>query len=667
MRTFELVSPFKPAGDQPQAIAELTKAIRNKDKYTTLLGVTGSGKTFTMASVIAELNRPTLIVSHNKTLAAQLYSEFKQFFPHNAVEFFISYYDYYQPEAYIPQTDTYIEKDSAINERINRLRLAATTSLMTRKDVIVVASVSCIYNLGSPNEYQNMFVHLKTGQYILRDELLKNLIKIRYERNDIAFTQGLFRVRGDTVEIFPAYEQNAVRVEFFGDQIERISIIEPVSMNKIKIVEDIAIYPAKHFLVEDEQLESSLKNIEDELKQRLVQLNDQGKILEAQRLASRTKYDMEMLKEVGFCHGVENYSRHLSNRSQGSRPFCLLDYFPKNFLTIVDESHASIPQIRGMYNGDKARKQTLVDYGFRLPSCLDNRPLKFPEFESLINQVMFASATPSIFELEKSNKIVEQIIRPTGLIDPEIEVISSDHQVDDLIGKVKQTAKKHQRVLVTTLTKKMAEDLAAYLEQAGIAAKYIHSELDTIQRVKVLNELRKKDFDCLVGVNLLREGLDLPEVSLVCVMDADKEGFLRSETSLIQVAGRAARHIDGKVIMYANVMTKSLSKTISETSRRRDKQIKHNKINNIEPQSITKAINQWIEDEDKTEEFVREIVCDNIKTYEKLDKIDIMERQMETVAKNLQFEKAIMLRDKIEKLKAQIANGNKNNKTIKRK
>ncbi|MBU1087630.1 MAG: excinuclease ABC subunit UvrB [Candidatus Omnitrophica bacterium] len=667
MRIFELVSPFRPAGDQPQAIAQLTRAIKKKDKYTTLLGVTGSGKTFTMASVIAELNRPTLIVSHNKTLAAQLYSEFKQFFPHNAVEFFISYYDYYQPEAYIPQTDTYIEKDSAINERINRLRLAATTSLMTRKDVIVVASVSCIYNLGSPNEYQNMFVHLKTNQHIQRDELLKKLIKIRYERNDIAFTQGLFRVRGDTVEIFPAYEQLAVRVEFFGDQVEKISIINPVSMNKLKIVDDIAIYPAKHFLVEDDQLESSLLSIENELKQRLDQLNFEGKLVEAQRLASRTKFDMEMLREVGFCHGVENYSRHLSNRPVGSRPYCLIDYFPKNFLTIIDESHVSIPQIRGMYNGDKARKQVLVDYGFRLPSCLDNRPLQFGEFESLVDQVLFASATPSAYELEKSNKIVEQIIRPTGLIDPAIEVISSEHQVDDLIEKVKQTAKKHERVLVTTLTKKMAEDLAAYLEQAGIAAKYIHSELDTMERVKVLNELRKKQFDCLVGVNLLREGLDLPEVSLVCVMDADKEGFLRSETSLIQVAGRAARHINGKVIMYADIMTKSLKKTISETSRRRDKQIEYNQINKIEPQSIIKAINQWIEEEEQAEEFVREIVCDNIKAYERLDKIDILERQMETAAKNLQFEKAIMLRDKIEKLKAKTNDGNKNNKTVKRK
>lgn len=667
MRAFELVSPFKPAGDQPQAIAELTAAVKKKDKFTTLLGVTGSGKTFTMAALIAELNRPTLVISHNKTLAAQLYSEFKEFFPNNAVEFFISYYDYYQPEAYIPQTDTYIEKDSSINERINRLRLAATTALMSRKDVIVVASVSCIYNLGSPNEYQNMFADLKTGQTIFRDELLKNLIKIRYERNDISFSQGIFRVRGDTVEIFPAYEQNAVRVEFFGDQIERISIINPVSMNKIKVVDEIAIYPAKHFLVEDDQLESSLAAIENELNSRLEQLNQQGKLVEAQRLASRTKYDMEMLREVGFCHGVENYSRHLSNRPQGSRPYCLLDYFPKDFLTIIDESHVSIPQIRGMYNGDKARKQVLVDYGFRLPSCLDNRPLKFSEFESIIGQVIFASATPSAFELEVSNKVVEQIIRPTGLVDPEIVVISAKHQVDDLIEKVKQTAKKHERVLVTTLTKKMAEDLAAYLEQAGIKTRYIHSELDTLERVKVLTDLRKKDFDCLVGVNLLREGLDLPEVSLVCVMDADKEGFLRSETSLIQVAGRAARHINGKVVMYANVMTKSIEKTISETSRRRTKQLEYNQINKIKPQSITKAIKQWLESEDQAEEFVREIVCDNIKTYEKLDKIDSLERQMETAAKNLQFEKAIMLRDKIEKLKAEQIDGNKNNKTIKRK
>ncbi len=668
MKPFKLISPFEPCGDQPQAIAKLTKLIKRGNRYQTLLGVTGSGKTFTMASLIAAINKPTLVISHNKTLAAQLYAEFKEFFPENAVEYFISYYDYYQPEAYIPQTDTYIEKDASINERINRLRLAATTSLMGRKDVIVVSSVSCIYNLGSPDEYKAMYVHLKEGQVIDRDELLSKLIKIRYERNDIEFMQGLFRVRGDTVEIFPAYEQTAVRVEFFGDQIERISVADPVSLKKIRQEKEIAIYPAKHFLVEEGQLEAGLQSISLELEDRLAELNAQGKLLEAQRLESRTKYDLEMLRETGFCHGVENYSRHLSGRPKGSRPYCLIDYFGKDFLTIIDESHVTIPQVRGMYKADKARKQVLTDYGFRLPSCLDNRPLKFDEFESLLNHVLFASATPSDFELEKSKgAVVEQIIRPTGLIDPEIILRRSSNQVDDLIARVKESALKNERVLVTTLTKRMAEDLAQYLKDAGIATSYIHSELNALERVKVLSDLRKKNFDCLVGVNLLREGLDLPEVSLVCVMDADKEGFLRSATSLIQVAGRAARNVNGKVIMYADTLTKSLSKTIEETLRRRKKQLKFNEENDITPRSIKKAIKDWIEIEKESEKIVCDIVAKDLKAYERYYLIDELEKEMAEAAKNLQFERAITLRDRILVLKKKGRNGKRNNRVSKGK
>ncbi|MFH1093279.1 MAG: excinuclease ABC subunit UvrB [Candidatus Omnitrophota bacterium] len=655
MKPFKLISQFEPCGDQPQAISKLTKLINSGNRYQTLLGVTGSGKTFTMASVIAAINKPTLVISHNKTLAAQLYAEFKEFFPENAVEYFVSYYDYYQPEAYIPQTDTYIEKDASINERISRLRLAATTSLMSRKDVIVVSSVSCIYNLGSPDEYKAMYVHLKEAQLINRDELLSKLIKIRYERNDIEFLQGLFRVRGDTVEIFPAYETTAVRVEFFGDTIERISIIDPVSLRKIRPEKEIAIYPAKHYLVDDDQLESGLKSISLELKERLAELTSQGKLLEAQRLESRTKYDLEMLRETGFCHGVENYSRHLSHRPKGSRPYCLIDYFGKDFLTFIDESHVTLPQVRGMYNGDKARKQVLTDYGFRLPSCLDNRPLKFDEFEGLLNQVLFASATPADFELEKGKgAVVEQIIRPTGLIDPEIILIKSSNQVDDLISRVKERALKNERVLVTTLTKRMAEDLSQYLKDTGIATNYIHSELDAFQRVKVISDLRKKNFDCLVGVNLLREGLDLPEVSLVCVMDADKEGFLRSATSLIQVAGRAARNVNGKVIMYADTITKSLSKTIEETQRRREKQLKYNKENNITPASIKKAIKDWIEIEEEAEKIVCNVVAKDLKTFERYYLIDELEKEMAKAAKNLQFERAIIIRDRILVLKRKI-------------
>ena len=663
MSEFELISPFVPRGDQPQAIAQLARSMNEGNRYQTLLGVTGSGKTFTMASIIAAIKRPTMVISHNKTLAAQLYSEFKEFFPHNAVEYFISYYDYYQPEAYIPQTDTYIEKDASINERINRLRLAATTSLMTRRDVIVVGSVSCIYNLGSPQEYRQMFVHLRVGQEIARDELLRRFIHIRYERNDVEFFPGLFRVRGDTVEIFPAYEVNAVRVEFFGDEIERITIIEPVTVKGIKEVPEIAIYPAKHFLVDEHDLGRALQTIEWELKDRVQELTRQGKLLEAQRLDSRTKFDMEMLQETDYCHSVKNYSRHPSGRPPGSKPFCLLDYFDKDFVTIIDESHVTVPQIRAMYNGDRSRKEVLRDYGFRLPSCLDNRPLKFSEFEQLIGTVLFASATPAGYELEKSTIVAEQLIRPTGVVDPEIIVERSDYQVDDLISRVKETATRGERVLVTTLTKRMAEDLSRYLEEAGLATRFIHSELDALERVKVLGDLRKKKFDCLVGVNLLREGLDLPEVSLVCVMDADKEGFLRSATSLIQVAGRAARHINGTVVMYANTLTQSLRKTIDETDRRRKKQLTFNRDNRITPQTIKKAIKDWIEVEEEGKAIVRDIVSEDTATFERFYILRELEKEMENAAKNLQFEKAIVLRDKIKKLTGKKADGRKDTKT----
>jgi len=654
---FTLVSPYQPCGDQPEAISRLTEALRSGNRFQTLLGVTGSGKTFTMASMLARLNRPCLVISHNKTLAAQLYAELKLFFPQNAVEYFVSYYDYYQPEAYIPQTDTYIEKDSSINERIDRLRLAATTALMTRRDVIIVASVSCIYNLGSPEEYRTKFVHLKRDATLPRDELLRNLIRIRYERNDIAFTQGHFRVRGDTVEIFPAYEQQAVRVEFFGDQIERLSIIDPVTMQRLREVDEAAIYPAKHFIVAEETLEQALGTIQSELRERVAELQSQGKLLEAQRLGQRTRFDMEMLKEVGYCHGIENYSRHLSNRPVGSRPYTLLDYFPPDFVTVLDESHVTAPQIRGMYNGDRARKQTLVDYGFRLPSCLDNRPLKFEEFETLIGQTLFMSATPADYERAHSSVIAEQVIRPTGLVDPEIIVRPSANQIEDLISRVRERSQRNERVLVTTLTKRMAEDLSQYLQEAGLATNYLHSELDAIERVRVLRDLRRKKFDCIVGVNLLREGLDLPEVSLVCVMDADKEGFLRSATSLIQVAGRAARHVNAQVVMYADTMTGSMRQAIDETNRRRKLQLEFNQINNITPRSIEKAIQDWIEVEEEAAHLVQNVVAEDAETYAQLQEIDNMEEQMREAAQNMQFERAILLRDKIKAMRGRMTHG----------
>lgn len=648
MNKFKLVSKFSPCGDQPKAIQELSKAILSKKRYSTLLGVTGSGKTFTLANTIAKVNLPTLVISHNKTLAAQLYSEFKEFFPHNAVEYFVSYYDYYQPEAYIPSTDTYIEKDSSINERLDRLRLSATTSLMSRKDVIVVASVSCIYNLGSPQDYQNMLVILNKNQKIQRDELIANLIRIQYERNDYEFKRGKIRVRGEIIEVFPSYSQQALRIEITGEKITKISVIEPVTAKTLSQVEKIAIYPAKHFIASVDKINAALKTIKEELAQQLKILKSKNKLLEAQRLESRTNYDLEMLKEIGYCHGIENYSRHLNGLPAGSRPYSLIDYFGGDFLTVIDESHATIPQIRGMYAGDRARKETLVNYGFRLPSCLDNRPLKFDEFNQLTKQFVFVSATPDEYELKLSdNKVTQQIIRPTGLIDPEIIVKPSLGQIEDLILQIKTRAKNNQRTLVTTLTKRSAEDLASYLEERKIKVKYLHSEIQTISRSVILRELRQKKFDCLVGINLLREGLDLPEVSLVAILDADKEGFLRSATSLIQVAGRAARNINGTVIMYADTVTGSMKKAIQESRRRRAIQLEFNRKNKITPRSITRSIKEGIEDLEETFEFVQQLTGEEKDEYELHKYISELQYEMELAARNLQFEKAAEIRDKI--------------------
>ena len=649
---FKLVSSFKPCGDQPKAIQTLSKAILAGNRHTTLLGVTGSGKTFTLANAIAKVNMPTLVISHNKTLAAQLYSEFKEFFPHNAVEYFVSYYDYYQPEAYIPSTDTYIEKDSSINEQLDRLRLSATTSLMSRQDVIVVASVSCIYNLGSPQDYQEHLLILKRNDVIGREELITRLIQIQYERNDYEFKRGKIRVRGEIVEIFPSYSEKAIRIELTGDSISKISIFEPVSAKILSNMERIAIYPAKHFIVSEDKIDGALVSIKEELKEQLKNLREKNKLLEAQRLESRTNYDLEMLKEIGYCHGIENYSRHLSLRPAGSRPYSMMDYFSGNFLTIIDESHATVPQIRGMYAGDKARKETLVEYGFRLPSCLDNRPLKFNEFSQLVKQTIFVSATPDEYELKLSgNKVIEQIIRPTGLVDPEIIIKPTGGQIEDLITQIKQRAKNKERVLVTTLTKRMSEDLANYLAENGIKVRYLHSEIKTIERSRILKELREKKFDCLVGINLLREGLDLPEVSLVAILDADKEGFLRSATSLIQVGGRAARNINGTVIMYADTVTGSMKKAITESRRRRKLQLEFNQKNAITPRSIQKSIKEGIEVMQETEEYLRELTGEPKEQYQLHKYISELEYEMELAARNLLFEKAAGLRDRIKELK----------------
>ena len=647
---FRIKSKFKPCGDQPQAITALAKGILSGEKYQTLLGVTGSGKTFTMANVIEKINRPTLVISHNKTLAAQLYSEFKEFFPENAVEYFVSYYDYYQPEAYIPQTDVYIEKDASINDELDKLRLSSTTSLMSRKDVIVVASVSCIYNLGSPSDYKSMLVFLELGSEISRDALLRQLVNIYYKRNDIDFKRGTFRLRGDVVEIFPAYSQDAIRVELLNDTVEKLSVINPLTADTKQTLEKAAIYPAKHFVTSQDKINDAVKSIEQELEETLKQLKSKGKLLEAQRLSSRTRYDMEMLKEIGYCHGVENYSRHLSARPAGSRPYTLIDYFDKDFLMIIDESHVTIPQVRGMYEGDRSRKETLVKYGFRLPSCLDNRPLKFDEFESLVNQVVFASATPNVYELNKSKDTVEQIIRPTGLVDPKVIIKPSKGQVDDIISLVRERAKKKERVLVTTLTKRMAEDLSSYLNEAGLNVKYLHSEIGAIDRVQILQDLRSRKFDCLVGINLLREGLDLPEVSLVCVLDADKEGFLRSATSLIQVAGRAARNINGEVILYADTITKSIGMMVKETERRRKRQLEFNKKMHITPRSVNKAIKEGIEKWHKTEEMVAELAGEDLNEHYLNETKADLQQQMELAARNLQFEKAAYYRDQLKKI-----------------
>ncbi|MDP3143409.1 MAG: excinuclease ABC subunit UvrB [Candidatus Omnitrophota bacterium] len=652
MKKFILNSKFKPRGDQPQAIKKLTAAIKSGQRYQTLLGVTGSGKTFTVANVIANLNRPTLVISHNKTLAAQLYSEFREFFPENAVEYFVSYYDYYQPEAYIPQTDTYIEKDASINDRLDRLRLASTSSLMSRNDVLIVASVSCIYNLGSPEDYQELLVVLNKGQAIDRDQVIKGLIDIQYERNDYEFSRGKIRARGDTVEVFPAYEETALRIEFLNERISQISQINPITAETIAKLDKIAIYPAKHFITSQNRIDAALQSIRKELGEQLAILKNSGKLLEAERLASRTRFDMEMLKETGYCHGVENYSYHLSNRPAGSRPCCLIDYFSRDFLTIIDESHVTIPQLRGMHAGDRSRKDVLVKFGFRLPSCLDNRPLKFEEFSKLTNQTVFVSATPDEYEIQQSQgKAVEQIIRPTGLADPQIIVRPSKNQITDLIKEISKRAKKNSRTLVTTLTKKMAEELTHYLQEKGIRVEYLHSDIQTIERTRILKELRQGEFDCLVGINLLREGLDLPEVSLVVILDADKEGFLRSETSLIQTAGRAARNINGTVIMYADNITQSMKRAISESQRRRIIQLNFNKKNRITPRGIKKVIVDGIELLQKAGEITREVTGQNTKDFEVNAVIFELEYEMELAARNLQFEKATIIRDKVKELK----------------
>ncbi|MBM4066418.1 MAG: excinuclease ABC subunit UvrB [Planctomycetes bacterium] len=660
MSVFKLVSSFTPQGDQPRAIQQLVDGCKNNINYQTLLGVTGSGKTFTMANVIAALGKPTLVMTHNKTLAAQLYSEFKSFFPENAVGYFVSYYDYYQPEAYIPQRDIYIEKEATINQEIDRLRLAATSNLMSRSDVILVASVSCIYGLGSPEEYQEMYVHLCKGDSVERNKLLRKLINIQYERNDINFVRGSLRVRGDVVEIFPAYEETAYRIELFGDEVARISIINPTTGNSLQEVKEVSIYPAKHFVMPEGKIEGVVRSIEYELNDRLKELRSQEKLLEAQRLEARTRYDMEMLQEVGYCHGIENYSRHLSGRAPGETPYTLFDYFPKDFFLIVDESHVSVPQIAGMYHGDRARKETLVEYGFRLPSAMDNRPLRFDEWESRIHQIVFVSATPGPYELKKcQGKVVEQIIRPTGLVDPIIYVKPAKTQVDDLLKQIKKRAQKKERVLVTTLTKRLAEDLSEYIKEEGLKGMYIHSEINAIERVTILRDLRLGKFDVLVGVNLLREGLDLPEVSLVAILDADKEGFLRSETSLIQTIGRTARNVNAEVILYADEITNSMKRAIDETNRRRELQIAYNKKHNITPTTIRKEIKKGIEDEVSSHKIVYETVAESEEEYVTQEFVNELEEEMLKAAESLEFERAAELRDRIQVIRSRQVAGDR--------
>ena len=650
MDHFELVSRFQPTGDQPEAIRQLVAGIENGDTEQTLLGVTGSGKTFTMANVIAQVNRPTLVLAHNKTLAAQLCSEFREFFPNNAVEYFVSYYDYYQPEAYIPTTDTYIEKDSAINDEIDKLRHSATSALSERRDVIIVASVSCIYTLGDPIDYRSMVISLRTGMEKSRDELIEKLVSIQYERNDLGFSRNKFRVRGDVVEIFPVYSnENAIRVEFFGDEIDRICEINALTGQIKSVLAHVAIYPASHYVIAPEKLEASIKNIYEEMQDRVRWFESQGKLLEAERIKQRTEYDIEMLRETGFCKGIENYSRVMSGRAPGTAPFTLLNYFPDDFLLFVDESHVTLPQVRAMYGGDRARKQSLVDFGFRLPSAFDNRPLTFEEFYERTHQRIFVSATPGDFEKERSAQIVEQVIRPTGLLDPEISVRPIEGQIDDLVSEINLRTAKKQRVLVTTLTKRMAEDLTDYLEDLDIRVRYMHHDIDTIERMEIIRGLRLGEFDVLVGINLLREGLDIPEVSLVAILDADKEGFLRSETSLIQTVGRAARNAEGTVIMYADQVTPSMERAITETNRRREKQMAYNEAHGITPQTIVKDVHEIIEISAKADTEDKAISRMSRKEREAM--IVRLTAEMKAAAKILEFEHAAYLRDRIEKLR----------------
>ncbi|MBO9368944.1 MAG: excinuclease ABC subunit UvrB [Chloroflexi bacterium] len=667
-KPFKLHAPFKPTGDQPEAIAKLVEGVRRGLRHQVLLGATGTGKTFTIASVIEQLQMPALVMAHNKTLAAQLYAEFKEFFPENAVEYFISYYDYYQPEAYVPQHDLYIEKETEINEEIERLRLAATTALMSRRDVIIVASVSCIYGVGNPEEYNMGVVHLKVGEIYRRNALLRRLVESQYQRNELELRPGTFRVRGDTLEVAPAYlERRAYRISFFGDEVERILEFDPLTGQRLAELEALDIYPARHYLTQEEKLRAALADIEAELQERVAWFKAQGKLLEAQRLEQRTRYDMEMLREVGYCSGIENYSRHLDRRAPGTHPWTLMDFLPKEYLLVIDESHMTIPQIRGMYNGDRQRKQVLVDYGFRLPSALDNRPLTFEEFEGYMGYTIYTSATPGPYEMEKAEQVVEQIIRPTGLVDPEVEVRPTRGQIEDLAGEIRKRVERGERTLVTTLTKRMAEDLSDYLMELGIKVHYLHSEIETIDRVSILRDLRLGVFDVVVGVNLLREGLDLPEVSLVAILDADKEGFLRSETALIQTIGRAARNVNGKVIMYADTITRSMQRAIDETNRRRAKQLRYNQEHGIVPVSVVKAIRDLTDRispqarerslaavaERRAEYRTRREQAGSRAELEQL--IRELEREMKEAARHLEFEKAAALRDELFELKALLA------------
>lgn len=658
MSQFKLVSEYNAMGDQPQAIDKLVSGILDGKKHQTLMGVTGSGKTFTMANVIEKVQKPTLVISHNKTLAAQLHGEFKEFFPENAVEYFVSYYDYYQPEAYVPSTDTYIEKDSDINDEIEKLRHSATAALAERRDVIIVASVSCIYGLGSPFDYENQMISLRPGMEKPRNEILRKLIDIQYVRNDLEFERGTFRVRGDIIDIFPAGSDKAVRIELFGDEVESIKEMNPLTGEILGLRNHIAIYPASHYVTSKENMERALVTIEDELDQRVRWFKDRGKLLEAQRIEQRTRYDMEMLREIGTCKGIENYSRHINGLAPGTRPYTLIDYFPDDFLLMIDESHVMLPQLRAMYAGDRSRKSSLVEYGFRLPSALDNRPLQFEEWQGLVNQAVYVSATPASYEREKAGGITaEQIIRPTGLLDPPIEVRKTEGQIDDLIGELKQTAAKGERAFVTTLTKKMAESLTTYLTNAGIRVRYLHSEVDTLERLEIIRDLRLGEFDVLVGINLLREGLDIPEVSLVAILDADKEGFLRTETSLIQTIGRAARNVDGKVVMYADYISKAMKAAIDETQRRRGIQARYNEEHGITPKSVQKSVRAVIEATKPAEDEGRykgkkpiEMTQKELKDY-----VKELEKEMKDAAQNLQFERAAQLRDQIFEYKSRLS------------